>query len=204
MKAHDDKKKQVAHEVKPKGKHGGKRISTKPKCGAQTNETFNGGRPCLQPAGFGTQHVGVGRCKLHGGNNRIKHELYSKVMPAVYRESYLAAREHEDPKSMMEHIAVLDGFVLPAAIARGTALPRLPGLPDPLETQMQAIDIKSKVLKRMADIEDRGKIKMTEKEMATFVLEVVAIVSEYVSADVLKKIAARFGVRAMEARLVNG
>lgn len=203
MKVHDDKKKQVAHEVKPKGKHGGKRISTKPKCGAQTNETFNGGRPCLQPAGFGTQHVGVGRCKLHGGNNRIKHGLYSKVMPAKYREAYQAALESEDPKALLDHLAVIDGFVLPEAIRQGLAKPK-PGAPHPLEIPMMAIDIKSKVLKRMADIEDRGKIKMTEKEMAQFVLEVVAIVSEYVSADVLKKIAARFGVRAMEARMVNG
>ncbi len=33
-------------------------------CGAQTKGT---GAPCRRPAGWGTDHAGVGRCKLHGG-----------------------------------------------------------------------------------------------------------------------------------------
>lgn len=33
-------------------------------CGAKTRA----GGTCQQPAGWGTQHVGNGRCKLHGGN----------------------------------------------------------------------------------------------------------------------------------------
>jgi len=97
---------------------------------------------------------------------------------------------------MLEHIAVIDGFVLHAAIARGTKRPNIPGVPDPLETQLLAIDTKSRILKRMADIEDRDKIKMTEKELSTFVLEIVSIVAEYVDPLTLRKIADRFGVRA--------
>ena len=39
-------------------------------CGAHTkhNHDKNGGR-CQMPAGFGTDHVGEGRCKYHGGCN---------------------------------------------------------------------------------------------------------------------------------------
>lgn len=33
-------------------------------CGAKTRK----GIPCAQPAGFGTTHVGVGKCKWHGGS----------------------------------------------------------------------------------------------------------------------------------------
>lgn len=33
------------------------------KCGAKTRQ----GKPCGKVAGWGTSHVGVGRCKLHGG-----------------------------------------------------------------------------------------------------------------------------------------
>jgi hypothetical protein len=33
-------------------------------CAAKTR----GGSPCRRPSGWGTQHVGKGRCKLHGGN----------------------------------------------------------------------------------------------------------------------------------------
>lgn len=34
------------------------------KCGANGRS----GNPCARPAGWGTDHVGIGRCKLHGGS----------------------------------------------------------------------------------------------------------------------------------------
>ena len=60
-------------------------------CGAKTRA----GTPCQQRAGWGTNHVGEGRCKLHGGrstgprdksklkknNNAEKHGLFSKYLP---------------------------------------------------------------------------------------------------------------------------
>ncbi len=40
-------------------------------CGAKRRD----GRLCEQPAGFGTQHVGIGRCKFHGGSTptQVQH-----------------------------------------------------------------------------------------------------------------------------------
>lgn len=35
-------------------------------CGAK--RTKHGGVPCRRPAGWGTDHVGFGSCKLHGGS----------------------------------------------------------------------------------------------------------------------------------------
>lgn len=64
-------------------------------CGAKTRA----GTPCKQKAGWGTNHVGTGRCKLHGGKstgpkdrakasiskkknkNSEKHGLYSRHLP---------------------------------------------------------------------------------------------------------------------------
>lgn len=55
-------------------------------CGAKTRS----GNPCKKPAGWGTDHVGDGRCKLHGGastgppkrnKNAEKHGLFSKHLP---------------------------------------------------------------------------------------------------------------------------
>ncbi len=50
------------------------------KCGAKTR----GGTPCRRPAGWGTEHPGEGRCKLHGGcsprghlHPRYKHGRYA-------------------------------------------------------------------------------------------------------------------------------
>ncbi len=63
----------------------------KNKCGAKTRA----GTPCQQPAGWGTDHVGTGRCKLHGGRstgpkdkskirgnkNAETHGFFSKHLP---------------------------------------------------------------------------------------------------------------------------
>jgi len=60
-------------------------------CGAKTRA----GTPCQQKAGWGTDHVGEGRCKLHGGKstgpkdksklkknkNAEKHGLFTKYIP---------------------------------------------------------------------------------------------------------------------------
>lgn len=61
----------------PKGQHGGKRESNKPKCGQISKST---GKPCPRVAGWGTKHKGSGRCRTHGGNAPIKHGLYSKAI----------------------------------------------------------------------------------------------------------------------------
>lgn len=59
-------------------------------CGANTRA----GTPCKRPAGWGTNHVGEGRCKLHGGkstgpppakmkknSNARTHGLFAKYLP---------------------------------------------------------------------------------------------------------------------------
>jgi hypothetical protein len=37
-------------------------------CGAQTNP-LNGATPCRRAAGWGTNHLGHGKCRLHGGTS---------------------------------------------------------------------------------------------------------------------------------------
>lgn len=39
-----------------------------PICGAKRRSNTSGPGVCCQPAGWGTTHVGVGQCKLHGGS----------------------------------------------------------------------------------------------------------------------------------------
>lgn len=34
---------------------------------------------CTRPAGWGTDHPGQGRCKLHGGANPVRHARYSTI-----------------------------------------------------------------------------------------------------------------------------
>jgi phage terminase small subunit len=56
------------------------------KCGARTRQ----GHPCKLPAGYGTEHLGSGKCKYHGGaskgapkhnKNSEKHGFFSKYLP---------------------------------------------------------------------------------------------------------------------------
>ena len=39
----------------------------------QCNAKTRAGTPCQQPAGWGTDHPGAGRCKLHGGRSLCGH-----------------------------------------------------------------------------------------------------------------------------------
>lgn len=57
-------------------------------CGAKTRAAKREGRPCQQPAGWGTDHAGYGRCKLHGGRspsgrNSARRQMASKADPRV-------------------------------------------------------------------------------------------------------------------------
>lgn len=74
-------------------------------CGAKTRQ----GHPCKHPAGFGTDHLGSGRCKFHGGaskgapkknKNSEKHGLFSKHLP---EESFLIIQEiqEKDPLDLL-------------------------------------------------------------------------------------------------------
>src|SRR5215218_6796318 len=60
-------------------------------CGARKRQPKYAGETCRRPAGWGTAHPGVGRCKLHGGARGYKHGRYSvvarhHVLPAVQRQ----------------------------------------------------------------------------------------------------------------------
>src|SRR5205823_12761118 len=48
-------------------------------CGARKRQPNHPGETCRRPAGWGTWHPGVGRCKLHGGARGYKHGRYSKL-----------------------------------------------------------------------------------------------------------------------------
>jgi hypothetical protein len=65
--------------------------------------------------------------------------------------------------------------------------------------QLQAIDTRSKVLKRMQDIEQNQKISFTQNELGMFVLQVMTIVAKFVDAQTLRKISAMIGVQSLSA-----
>lgn len=57
-------------------------------CGARGRQT---GKPCARPAGWGTDHVGFGECKLHGGSTRSGKIRATKLRVAAELAAAAAA-----------------------------------------------------------------------------------------------------------------
>jgi hypothetical protein len=69
-------------------------------CGARAKSRPGG--TCRKPAGWGTDHVGEGRCRIHGGvSGTLKHGRYSKVKHTALRE--LIERHEQDPEPLNIH-----------------------------------------------------------------------------------------------------
>jgi len=73
-------------------------------CGAKKRQ---GEGTCTQPAGWGTDHVGFGRCKLHAGRSQIKSGLYSIVKRASLRSIAEKMAAVEDPLNLLPELAQL-------------------------------------------------------------------------------------------------
>jgi hypothetical protein len=82
-------------------------------CNARTR---NGGRDqqlCRHEAGWGTDHPGIGRCKLHGGATPVRHGLYSQV--TAHRLADRLARFRQDEQQLLdlrEQIALQAAIIL--------------------------------------------------------------------------------------------
>lgn len=72
-------------------------------CGARTR---NGGT-CKRPAGHATDHLGQGKCNLHGGLSRITHGRYSKVKRKRLRAIIERHEQDDDPLNLLPEVAAL-------------------------------------------------------------------------------------------------
>lgn len=71
------------------------------KCGAKNRS----GGTCLQPAGWGTDHAGMGRCRFHGGATPVKHGRYSTVKRDAIRELIERHEDDPDPLNILPELA---------------------------------------------------------------------------------------------------
>ncbi|WP_158680068.1 hypothetical protein [Deinococcus sp. NW-56] len=71
------------------------------------------GRHCRQPAGAGTDHLGEGRCKLHGGLTPIRHGRYSSLTTRPRLRELLDRLEGDpDPLNLLPELQLLRALVL--------------------------------------------------------------------------------------------
>ena len=66
---------------------------------------------CKRKAGWGTDHVGQGRCKNHGGANPIKHGRYSMLEREELRELIERFEDEEDPLDIEPELASMRALV---------------------------------------------------------------------------------------------
>ena len=83
------------------------RKSKVPKCGAKNRA----GNPCGRPSGWGTDHFGEGRCKLHGGAIPIKTGRYSKIKRRRIAELIEHYRQESDPLDIVQELHLLRALV---------------------------------------------------------------------------------------------
>lgn len=78
-----------------------------PTCGAKTRS----GRPCKNVAGYKTDHVGEGRCHLHGGAKPIKHGRYSTITRPRIKELLEQFENDPTPLDLLPEVKLLRALV---------------------------------------------------------------------------------------------
>lgn len=77
-------------------------------CGAKNRA----GNPCGRPKGWGTDHAGEGRCKLHGGSNPIRHGRYSTVSRPRVRELLAHLDAEPDPLNLLPEAQLIRALLV--------------------------------------------------------------------------------------------
>jgi hypothetical protein len=96
-------------------------------CGARTRNEATQNELCQRPAGWGTSHAGVGRCKLHGGSKMMKPTRYSKLWRGRMKDiaTQVIEQDDSDPLDLLAELEV-QRVLLSVLIDRlqpGAALP---------------------------------------------------------------------------------
>lgn len=81
------------------------------KCGAKT-KARNGAGSCARPAGWGTEHVGTGRCKLHGGNTPNHNLMAQRVLAEKAVQTYGIRRDMPPALALLEEFGWSRGHVI--------------------------------------------------------------------------------------------
>lgn len=116
---------------------------------------------CGQKAGWGTDHVGIGACKLHGGATPSVHGLRSKYLSDEDQEIYEAVRQEHNADLIQDEIYAIKTKLLRAAKAtqgtEGVALAEdlLEKIEDG-EADAEVVDALAKLLRTSSGAVDRA------------------------------------------------
>jgi hypothetical protein len=153
---------------------------------------------CERPAGWGTDHAGNGRCKLHGGNagRPASHGLTSNLRDTL-REFVAEAADMQNPGDLTGELAVL----------RGLLFRWLEGKDDPDRDDIEAAHKLLKEIRRTSDTihKQMTRERLTKEEEQKLFTTFAKIIREYVperdrddALDELEAVAAGGGRRSLE------
>jgi len=79
-----------------------------PTCGAKHTRD---GDPCIKPAGWGTEHAGIGRCKFHGGSTPSHVAAARKAMAQQSVATLGLPRDVDPQQALLEEVHRTAGHV---------------------------------------------------------------------------------------------
>jgi len=142
---------------------------TKAICGAKTKK----GTPCQLSAGWGTPHVGSGRCKLHGGLStgpRNGPGTYRTRIDSTYQEIYDAFRNSDDLKSLNDEIALVKTLIVEKLDQDKR---------DPADV-VKLVERLSRITKRKVEIEEGLRVYVHLDQLTLVINQVVQVVERHV------------------------
>lgn len=92
----------ATHDGRPRCNSRKRGMTDRPK---MDSGSWGGTGYCQQPAGWGTDHVGQGRCKLHGGSIPVRHGRYSKRLRSTLGDRIQELAADPDLLDLSEELA---------------------------------------------------------------------------------------------------
>ena len=153
----------------------------KPKCGAKTKS----GGTCQNVAGYKTDHVGEGRCYLHGGRMPIKHGRYSQVKGRL-GDKIAEHSNNPNPLDLLPELATLRALFEKWITERGEE-----GNAETVAGAEKLIDGMRKTVDTIHKMQTRE--LLTSREMEMGLMEITRIIAEEVKEpETIARIAKRF------------
>jgi len=144
-------------------------------CGARKKSN---GEPCQRPAGWGTDHAGVGKCKLHGGASVVKHGFYSKYSNHRLAKMIDKISNDEDLLDLRKTIALQQSLIL--NILEKLEDDELNLNPDLSKTLNTIADKLGKNIQRRQKVEEGEKYILQVEEVQQVVQQIVLIIKKEV------------------------
>lgn len=166
-----------------------------PKCGAMSKA----GRPCINPAGKGTDHLGVGRCKFHGGRQQsigsksFKHGLNSKILYPTLVEKAQQLRKDRDVFDLRDHIFFTEA-VAQVIMEQASSV-------EDLFPLVKTIESASKIIERLHNIEVGRKYVISVETMGGIIGKIVDVIERHVPDPYLRALISEEILKANQTRI---